>query len=176
MIKKTLFSLALIGALAVPLQSQADAQVSATFDVSGSSGNWLLDFSFTNLSSVTSGQYLYYMGVNTGSVSGSPGGFAPYTSQSWLNSSFWTDNSTIFTEGIGPGATRSGFVTTLAAADAPTSVNWWAYTYNGSSNPRFTGTATRVSVPEPGAMMLLATGMFGLVGIRRRRQDLGEDS
>lgn len=30
---------------------------------------------------------------------------------------------------------------------------------------------TSVAVPEPGSMMLVATGFFGLVGIRRRRED-----
>jgi len=178
MVRRLLFSLALVAALAVPVHTQA--QVSATFDVTGSSGNWFLDFAFTNLSSAASGQYLYFMGADLprSSYSSGPTGYGQYPGWSvggnyyalnWLTTNYFTD-------GISPGSTVSGFVANVASVDAPTAVDYFGYTYNSETNPWYTGTArATVSVPEPGSMMLLATGLLGMIGVRRRRQDLTDD-
>jgi len=81
----------------------------------------------------------------------------------------------------------TGFDVKDTDAVAPTSVNWFAYTYDvagfyppysGSGgfyndvDPGFEGVATAASAtPEPGFYGLLALGLSGLVtvGVRRRK-------
>ena len=75
--------------------------------------------------------------------------------------------------GIATGDSLSGFLATSTVGTIPDSIAFMAYTWDGSATEEGPVTyATRVnaSVPEPGSMMLLATGMLGLVGIRRRRR------
>jgi MYXO-CTERM domain-containing protein len=65
-------------------------------------------------------------------------------------------------------------------AVAPTSVNWFAYTYIGAYtgggnfnsiyNPGFEGVATSSATPEPGFYGVLALGLGGLVTIVSRRR------
>ena len=180
MIKRALGVLALAAALAVPVQTQA--QVTGSYTVGGSSGNWLLTFTFTNNNS---GEYLYDIGGNVQSggplnanviaATAAPSGWVQPTICGWYNG--WSvgptcSYSNTFSNGIANGATLGGFTATYASISAPSQLVLRGRLSNANSSNRetqFTATSSTV-VPEPGSMMLLAAGLAGLVAVRRRRQ------
>lgn len=183
-------SLLLAAAIALPSASAAAQPVQVSYTTSGSAGNWLLDFSvFNNIPLASQG--LYFFGVMLGAVDvlGSPSGF-----QQWSGGAPWDNATGIIYDnnwfdgtfnGLPSGTTANGFVARVTTATAPTSVQWFAYSfsqtgesynlpdalYNGV-NPGFDGVArsSSVAVPEPSSLALLVAGMAALaVSARRRR-------
>ena len=76
---------ALAAALLIGVTGSASAApVDVSYTVTGTAGNWTLDFNFAN-NLTGSSQYLYFLGVNldpaTASISGLPNGF--YTYSGW---------------------------------------------------------------------------------------------
>ena len=121
-------------------------------------------------------------------IVGSPAGWSyepadnPWSNAGAGGSSTTYDNPWCCTfGGIAPGNTLSGFeVLDTADAVAPTAVAWFAYAFGGvytgggnfylDDNPGFEGVSGGTSVtPEPSTLMLLGTGLAGLVGAMRRK-------
>ena len=170
--------------------------VEASYTVSGTSGNWLVDFTFTN-NFAQPNWSLYFAGIRVGAtdIASSPAGYnnsyssypdfnlnagaAPvlwdgtFFDNNWYNPSANTLRS---------GTSLSGFKAVSHQAEAPTSIPWLVFVYNfeepytGSDyiyrvgNPGFQGVAV-AAVPEPEsyAMMLLGLGVIG-TWVRRRKE------
>lgn len=169
--------------------AMAQRMPTVSYTVSGSTGNWLLNFSVK--SNFNSGEgNLYFFGVllNSGrNIAGSPTGWDPNTWPSWNNSGFggsntnynnnWIDlNFGGTSDSIQPGETQAGFQAISTDAVAPTSVRWYAFgnlgTYQGNdnfnspTNPGFEGTAN--PVPEPATLAVLGLGLAAFAKRRRR--------
>lgn len=159
--------------------------VDVSYSVSGSAGNWTLDFSVTNNLN-PSDMDIYFFGVllDTGrNIAGSPTDWDPNTWPAWDNSPFggsntiYNNNWIDFTfDGLFPGSTLSGFQAVYTGAMPPASVQFFAYGFgvsggqyqgndffNNAGNPGFEGFA----IPAPASLALLALG--GLSATRRRR-------
>lgn len=157
-----------------------------TYSVSGSAGNWTLDFSVTNNLN-PSDMDIYFFGVDldTGrNIAGSPAGYDPNVWPSWDNSGFGGSNEIYNNNWIEfsyslllPGQTLSGFQALYTGAVAPTEVDYFCYgnspsggEYNGNDyfnwagNPGFEGTAY---VPAPASLGVM--GLAGVFASRRRR-------
>jgi hypothetical protein len=189
-------SLILAAAFAIPTVAQAQAPT-VTYAVTGSSGDWFLDFNVANGFTSPSNQFLYLFGVylSTGTaVAGTPNPWSPspwsVMSQS-ISLAAFGGSSTVYnnawitlptTTGIAAGSSLDGFVVHTTAADAPTNVQFFAFTngttaYDGPAlnrptNPGFEGTATAAvtATPEPASIALMATGLVGLGGISLKRR------
>jgi hypothetical protein len=133
-------ALFLFGAVEVAQASPVDV----SYTVSGSAGNWLYDFSFTN--NLGAGTELYYVGVSlphpvTGSIVYPAGWIAPgVTSQNWGNITYGGSNTeygvlwitcassalcnNIYA--IFDGQTRSGFQISDSSLTPLSSVGWFA--------------------------------------------------
>jgi hypothetical protein len=168
-----------------------------TYTVTGTSGDYTLDFTVNN----NTNQDLYFFGtqLSINNITGSPLGFVPNYQPTWNNSGFGGSNITYNNNWLDPtftsdppGVSISGFDVTITDAVAPTSVNWFAYTfdnfgvyppYTGGGNfynttsPGFEGVATISATPEPAFYGLLALGLGGLATIvSRRRKSAGAHS
>jgi len=187
---------ATISALVLCFSLSADINVSYT--VTGSPGDYTLDFSVNNAIVGAPNQDLYFFGVDLSStnITGSPASFSTFAAYNpftegggiganitynnvWLVSTFPTVGTTAL-----PGTTTSGFDVTITDTVAPTSVNWFAVTdgtdlYSGSGNlnpsrpdnPLFEGTATETTstTPEPSTLAFLGAGLAGIVALRRHK-------
>jgi hypothetical protein len=189
--KSRILGLLAVGLLAAPMAEVGAAQVEVSYSISGTAGNWLLNFSVTNnVSSVANVQYIEFLGFRlpARNIAGTPsGGWDPDAWPSWDNTSWGgsgTFNNNWFGGQIAFGSTVSGFQVMVATADAPGSVDWFAFahdpklteTYTGSFDetvydslrePGFEGTAVP-RVAEPGTLALLGLGLMGL-GLTRRK-------
>lgn len=186
-----------IGALFAAVAPAQAAPVDVGFTVSGSAGNWLLDFSVTNNLGNTNDVYFFGVRLPTQNVAGTPAGFSstlvptPWNNSASGGSSIDYNNVWISILGptgshILPGQTLSGFQAIDTDLSAPTGINWFAYASGGSPDgncdfecspdaggyfPGFEGVAAVASTPIPAALPLLATALGGLgfAGWRRRR-------
>lgn len=156
------------------------------YSVSGSAGNWVLDFSVTNNLN-PSDMDIYFFGVelDTGrNIAGSPAGYDPSMWFTWDNSGYggsteiynniWIEFSYSL---LLPGQTLSGFQALYTGASAPIEVDYFCFGaspsggyYNGTDyfnnpwNPGFEGTAY---VPTPASLGVI--GLAGVFASRRRR-------
>jgi len=180
---------ALLGSAATAVAAPVDV----SFSVTGSSGNWVYDFTIKNNLTEPTGVYFFGVQIGQTNVTGSPAawGFAdwdiPWSNADEGGSSIVYDNvwccatyvDNVFT-GITPGQSLGGFEVTSNAATALTSIPWFAYGLNGQYfgphfgsewNPGFEGVAGAADAPEPVSWMLMVGG-FGAVGgaLRARRK------
>lgn len=172
--------------------------INVSYTVSGSTGNWTLDFSVNNNISGAADQDFYFFGVQLSAtdITGTPSPFATYIpfnpSTSWGGANILYNNvwlaSASGSAGL-PGTTTSGFDVKITDAVAPTSVNWFAFTAgndaysgagnlntiqeNGSFNPLFEGGATPTqtsTTPEPSTLLLLGAGLASMSALRGRKK------
>lgn len=160
-----------------------------TYTVSGTSGNYTLDFSVTNnLTGTDQDIYLFGVLLSAPNVVGSPSSFDPTVFSTWTNSGYggssllynnvWLDGSE---SDLMPGQTLSGFDVQVSDATAPQAVPWFAFAasvsgldaYGGSdyfggdpTNPGFEGVAS----PEPASWLLLIAGVgaFALLRLKTK--------
>ena len=157
-----------------------------TYSVSGSAGNWTLDFSVTNnLNPADMDIYFFGVELDTGrNIAGSPAGYDPNVWPAWDNIAYG-GSSTVYNNNwidlsfanLMPGNTLSGFQALYTGASAPTSVKYFCYgtsqsggqysgtdNFNNQNNPGFEGIAT---VPAPASLAVM--GLAGVFASRRRR-------
>lgn len=172
----SILSLALVG-----LASAAAVNVSYT--VSGTSGNYVLDFTVNN--NIQEGQEIYFFGVKLSdrNIISSPSGFDPNSWSSWGYNNYYGGSDTVYNNNWigGPaiqyGQSLSGFQVQIADEVAPTDVQWFAYGvgtdyygeegFNHGYNPGFEG-GTSEAVPEPMSMAALGLGAVALLKRRRK--------
>jgi hypothetical protein len=180
------------------LSTDLFAQPVVTYTVSGTSGDYTLDFTVNNRTPGTEGEDIYYFGILADvSVSGSPSGYNAeifadihyfYTyplNTPYPFNTYWIDPTyTVLPTGM----TLSGFTVLDTDATAPASVPYFAYGtgFNGevdiytgpgdvgnpdnANNPFFVGDAESVSVvPEPAMMALMGVGSLALLARRRSK-------
>ena len=193
--KRRCVAIAVVGLLGAGTPIAAAPLVSYT--VTGSASDWLLNFSVTNTLGIPE-QQIYFFGVQLPArdIAGSPTEWDPDIWPTWSNGSYggsslvynnnWTYSGNVanFTiPEISMDETLNGFIAHVSTADAPASVNWFAYSYGtamylGSDdfftpfNPGFEGTAvsaTPAVVPEPATLTLLVLGFMTGSGMRHRQ-------
>lgn len=182
----------LLGALVLSFSLSA-GPINVSYTVTGSSGDWTLDFSVNNNLAGASNQSMYFFGVDLTStdITATPASFGvdPGT---FVTSPFGGSN-TVYDDvwgvpvGYGlavPGTTTSGFEVTTSDITAPAEVGWFAFTFdptnstpytgggnfNTPQNPGFEGLATQSSTttPEPSTLPLLGAGLAGICASRRK--------
>ena len=151
---------------------QASASpVDVTYTVTGSTGDWTYDFSFSNNLGGTNDLYAASVTLPSGTLSGSPSGWG-----NGLGALEWCYDANCYytgTTNLPPGDTLGGFIVQSTATNALLNVDWYAAAYGGNlGNPTFTGTAS-AATPLPAALPLFATGLgaLGLFGWRRKRKN-----
>ncbi len=178
--------------LVAVLSALSLAAPKVTYQTTGSSGNWTLDFHVQNTLGVNN-LNIYFFGVlvDPNGIVGTPGGWSGTTHPTWTFGSeggsptvyndVWIIDPSKTTQTIQEGQTLSGFKVLDKAALAPTSVQCFAVAYGFGAvypgndyflsrvNPAFEETATPGAVPEPCTLAVLG-GMCGLAAFRRRRR------
>jgi hypothetical protein len=176
------------------------AQPVVDFTVTGTSGDYTLDFTVNNATPGTGNQDIYVFGVYDpiGTVSGSPSGYTPMSFQplpffgvgtsltyndSWYNAS---------ASALGLGTILSGFDVLDTSVTAPTSIPYFAVGFDGGAlytgpgnlapnkpaNPLFEGNAVLGGNPNARAaddgstMILLALSMGVIGGVFHKLQKL----
>ena len=172
-------------AIITALAAASMAKPLVSYTVTGTSGDYNLDFTVTN--NLNTGEDIYFFGVQLSApgITNSPGSFNSTVWSTWNNSPYGGSNITYNNNWIDlsyssllPGNTLGGFDVHDTDSVAPTSVNWFAYGYFGSPytggdnfytpyNPGFEGAAQ--AVPEPMPMAAMGLGLIGLAVRRRRR-------
>ena len=182
------------GLLTCSTPAKADSAPTVMYSVSGSAGDWTLDFTVTN----NTGQNLYFFGVllPANDQTGTPAGWqlfggdrdnSSFGGSSTVYNNNWVDPTD--TGVVTPGNSLSGFEALVTTATAPTNVQFFAYTcddtlhsiappcggsayagvgnFNTVDNPGFEGIATN-AVPEPRLeTMLLVVAVFGVMAGRK---------
>lgn len=167
----------LLLAVLVPTTFAMAIPITITYTVSGSAGNWILDFTVQNNISSPAGMDVYYFVPDaTGTVAGTPAGFFNYGDFGWMDIDYGH---------LLPGSSQSGFLYLLTDEVAPTSIDIWTWAYGGGDylggdnlnspdgnwNPNWVVTATQQSaVPEPGSLMLIASGLASIAAFLRRQR------
>jgi len=143
--------------LVLGVGSAVASPVGVTYTVSGSSGDWIVNFSVTN--NINAGQVVYGFGivVPTQDITGLPSGWQPCnngcTTTTQNFSGIGGPNITfndIFHTGAGSGNTilfgdtLSGFQAVFNTVSAPTSIEWYAFgldlsALNGNGTSPYTG-------------------------------------
>jgi hypothetical protein len=174
------------------------APVEVDYTVSGTPGDWSLDFKVHNN---LTGDFepIYFFGVllDAPGITGSPAGFDPKMWPIWNNeyrggspidyNNNWIDLAAVsdfLASNLLVGSALDGFIVHVDDATAPTSVRWFAWAVGGvvpdvgggqfnpgdAYNPGFEGTAFVATVPEPAgnAMLLAGIGLLGAYGACRR--------
>jgi hypothetical protein len=163
--------------------------------LSGSSGDWTIDFSVTNTLGDSNDIYFFGVAINNefpnSTITGTPTGWsANQPSVLWNNlatggsstqyNDNWIDQNDNDSNAIKPGQTLSGFMVHDTEVNAPFSELWFAYaiggTYTGgdnfhtSTNPGFQGLVSQrfgSTVPLPSSLLLFGPGLVGLAAMRR---------
>jgi hypothetical protein len=175
------------------------APVDVSYTVSGSAGNWLLDFSVTNNLGNTNDLYIFGVQLPAHNPVGDPEPQFSAFNSNWSNAAYggssidynnnWISNNPALVN-IAPGQTLSGFQATVTDLSAPSTVNWFALALFGTDdgncgfncvltpqsptwNPGFEGSAVVAvaATPVPATLPLLASALGGLgwIGWRRKR-------
>jgi hypothetical protein len=169
------------------LASNVYAAPIVSFNLSGTSGDWTLDFSVTNTLGGSNNIYFFGVLLPAFDITASPSGWSTYDSfntasvggsNTNYNNLWYTDPES--GNRILDGQTLSGFGVHDSSATAPTSVPWFAFAYGGSysgtdhfwsdTNPGFEGVAGPSTVPLPPTVLLLGSGLLGLAGWRRLKK------
>lgn len=181
--------------LTVSLHASANA-VDVSYVVTGSTGDWTLDFSVTNnLNPSTMDVYFFGVQLSQSDIVASPSTYSSstysfdgsYWDNAWSGGSSiaynnsWIDWQSNYSSLL-PGQTLDGFKVHITDLYAPSDVNWFAYGYakgayyvgtdyfNTGRNPGFEGVAHAAApVPEPETWAMLGAGMLALALARRRR-------
>lgn len=190
---KSTFKATVLGSTLAVLAFAGHAQaavIDVTFTTSGSAGDWVYDFTFTN--NLPNTNDIYFVGVELPAtdVVASPAGWDSNNNTPWSNAGLggsatlynnvWCTENCAFVGPavITPGGSLGGFQAHDASMVALTSVRWFAFatggTYDGvecfncGTNPGFEGVSG--VVPEPASWALMIGG-FALTGaaLRRRR-------
>jgi hypothetical protein len=185
---------ALVTYLGVVPESMA-GPIFVSYTVSGSSGNFDLDFSVTNNMLAWPTQDVYFFGVRLSAmdVTGSPGNFVDrgadwnlfnYGGSNTEYNNTWVDGNTNYNDLL-PGQTMSGFIVHDTDLVPPSQVSWMViavskelipYTGGGNCvtniNPGFEGIANPAAnaVPAPSTLVMssIMLGLFGTGWLRRR--------
>lgn len=164
--------IAAVGILAVECPTQA-GPIHVSYAVSGTSGNYTLDFKVSNGMPTGSDQVVYFFGVSlaNGTITGSGGAFGTTTAFGGYNDAWTTSVGT----GVFRGSSLNGFSVLDTDAVAPTVVDYFAYTagnvpYHADINPGFFGSATVAGVPDAGATLgMLGLGLGAVAAFKRSR-------